>query len=131
VRPDCFLRLRMVRHHVSDGGAGGAGSALGQNPDTGSNTVYKVGGEVSTPLAIHSVESEDTEAARNAKISGSVPVSLIVEPNGNPSHIRVIHGLGMGLDVKAVEAVQQCKFKPGMLKGKPVRVELTIAINFH
>ena len=70
MRPDCFLRLRMVRHHVSDGGAG-YGLCLGQNPETGSNTVYKVGGEVSAPLAIHSVEPEYTEAARNAKILGS------------------------------------------------------------
>jgi hypothetical protein len=53
----------MVRHHVSDGGAG-AGSALAQNPDTGSNTVYKVGGELSIPLALHSAEREYPEAAR-------------------------------------------------------------------
>jgi protein TonB len=37
----------------------------------------------------------------------------------------------MGLDEKAVEGVHQYKFKPAMRNGKPVRVELTIAINFH
>ena len=113
-----------------------AGTALGgQTPDTGPNTVYRVGdrvgGNVTTPLLIHSVEQEYTEAARNAKISGMVLVNLIVEPNGNPSHIRVVRGLGMGLDEKAIQAVQQYKFKPGMKSGKPVRVELNISLNFN
>jgi protein TonB len=111
--------------------AQGAGSALGQTPYTGPNTVYRVVGNVTTPLLIHSVEQEYTEAARNAKISGIVLVNLIVEPNGNPSHIRVIRGLGMGLDEKAIQAVQQYKFKPGMKNGKPVRVEITISLNFN
>jgi hypothetical protein len=47
--------------------AQGAGSALGQNPGTGTNTVYKVGGDVSAPLVIHSVEPEYTDAARNGQ----------------------------------------------------------------
>ena len=111
--------------------AQGAGSALGQNPYTGPNTVYRVAGDVSVPLLIHSVEQEYTEAARNAKISGTALVNLIVEPNGNPSHIRVVRGLGMGLDEKAIQAVQQYKFKPGMKNGKPVRVELNISLNFN
>ena len=111
--------------------AQGAGSALGQNPYTGPNTVYRVAGDVSVPLLIHSVEQEYTEAARNAKISGLVLVHLIVETNGNPSHVSVVRGLGMGLDEKAIQAVQQYKFKPGMKNGKPVRVELNISLNFN
>lgn len=39
--------------------------------------------------------------------------------------------LVMGLDEKAIQAVQQYKFKPGMKNGKPVRVELTISLNFN
>jgi protein TonB len=108
-----------------------AGTALGQTPDTGPNAVYRAYGTVTTPLLIQSVEPEYTEAARNAKISGTVLVNLIVEPNGNPSHIRVIRGLGIGLDEKAIQAVQQYKFKPGIKNGKPVRVELNISLNFN
>jgi periplasmic protein TonB len=111
--------------------AQGAGSALGQNPSTGPNTVYRVAGDVSAPFLIHSVDQEYTEAARNARISGLVLVHLIVDTNGNPSHVRVVRGLGMGLDEKAIQAVQQYKFKPGMKNGKPVRVELTISLNFN
>jgi protein TonB len=58
-------------------------------------------------------------------------VSLIVDDHGNPAHVHVVQGLRMGLDERALEAVRQYKFKPGMRDGKPVRVELTIVINFH
>jgi protein TonB len=111
--------------------AQGSGSALGQNPYTGPNTVCRVRGDVSAPLVIHTVVLDHPETARNAKISGNVLVSLIVEANGNPSHIRGLHGLGMELDEKATQAVHQYKFKPGMKNGKPVRVELTISLNFN
>jgi protein TonB len=37
----------------------------------------------------------------------------------------------MGLDEKAVEAVQKWRFEPGMKDGKPVAVQLVIAVDFH
>jgi protein TonB len=111
--------------------AQGSGSALGQTPYTGPNTVYRVRGDVSAPLVIHTVAPDNPETAPNAKISPNVLLSLIVEVNGNPSHIRVIHSIGKELDEKATQAVQQYRFKPGMKNGKPVRVELTISLNFN
>ncbi len=41
------------------------------------------------------------------------------------------HGPGMGLDQKAVEAVRQYKYKPGMKDGKPVMVELNVEVKFQ
>jgi protein TonB len=55
----------------------------------------------------------------------------VVDENGNPTHVHVARGVGMGLDEKAVEAVRQYKFKPGMKDGKPVKVELAIEVNFQ
>jgi TonB family protein len=37
----------------------------------------------------------------------------------------------MGLDEKAVEAVQKWKFEPATKDGKPVPVELAIEVDFH
>ncbi len=37
----------------------------------------------------------------------------------------------MGLDEKAVEAVQQYKFRPAMQNGKPVQVDLNVEVNFQ
>jgi protein TonB len=45
--------------------------------------------------------------------------------------VHVLRGVGMGLDEKAKEAVQQYRFKPAMENGKPVPVELNVEVNFQ
>jgi len=45
--------------------------------------------------------------------------------------VHVVRGVGMGLDEKAVGAVRQYKFKPATKDGKPVKVELTVDVNFQ
>jgi len=85
---------------------------------------------VTAPVLIHFVEPEYTDDARKKKFNGNVQVYLWVDENGNPTHVRVVKGVGMGLDEKAVAAVHQYKFKPAMQDGKPVRVDMYIDVNF-
>jgi TonB family protein len=99
-----------------------------QGADAAGHDVYKVGGDVSAPVLLHSVEPERPEG--NANVSGTVQVTLRVDRNGNPSHVRVTRGLGMGLDEKAVMAVRQYKYKPAMKDGTPVMVELNVEVKF-
>ena len=91
----------------------------------------QIGGRVSAPLVIHSVEAEFSDEARRAKYQGVCLISLIVDTQGNPQNIRVARPLGMGLDEKALEAVRQYKFKPATLQGKAVPVEVNIEVNFR
>ena len=58
-------------------------------------------------------------------------VYLEVDEHGNPTHVHVAHGIGMGLDEKAVEAVKQYRFKPAMKNGRPVTVEMYVVVNFQ
>jgi protein TonB len=58
-------------------------------------------------------------------------VNLIVDTHGLPQNVRVIRGVGMGLDEKALEAVRQYKFKPAMEGGKPVPVQVNVEVNFQ
>jgi protein TonB len=112
----------------------GSGNGSGIGPGSGGNTgggVMHIGGGVSRPVVLYQVEPEFSEEARKAKFSGSVTVYLYIEPDGTPSHVRVVQGVGMGLDEKAVEAVRQYRFKPAMKDGKPVRVDLYVAVNFQ
>jgi protein TonB len=112
----------------------GSGNGSGLGPGSGGNTgggPRRIGGGVSAPVLIFSVEPEFSEEARKAKVAGNVLVNLYVDQSGNPSHVRVLRGVGMGLDEKAVEAVRQYKFKPAMENGKPVLVELNVEVNFQ
>jgi periplasmic protein TonB len=112
----------------------GSGNGSGLGPGSGGNTgggPRRIGGGVSAPVLIYSVEPEFSEEARKAKVAGNVLVNLWVDTNGNPSHVRVIRGVGMGLDEKARDAVLQYKFKPAMENGKPVLVELNVEVNFQ
>jgi TonB family protein len=93
--------------------------------------IYHVGGDVSGPQLIFSPNPEYSEEARRAKYQGVCIVSLIVDAQGNPQRVQVVRHLGKGLDKKAVEAVKQYRFKPAMLHGEPVAVEVNIEVNFR
>lgn len=112
------------------GGGSGPGVGEGHGGNTGGD-VYQIGGDVSEPRLIYQPEPDYSEEARKAKYQGECIVNLVVDATGKPTRIRVIRKLGMGLDEKAVEAVSHYKFKPAMKGGKPVAVELNVAVNFQ
>jgi len=76
------------------------------------------------------VEPKLSEEARNKQFNVTCTVQLIVDQNGLPQNVRVLLGVGMGLDMKAVEAVRQYRFKPAMENGKPVAVYLNVVVHF-
>lgn len=92
--------------------------------------VYKVGNGVSAPGVLYKVDPEYTPEAHDAKVAGTVVLSIVVGVDGAAHDINVIKGLEPGLSGKAVEAVSQWKFKPGLKDGVPVPVRASIEINF-
>jgi TonB family protein len=118
----CFILAAM---------ASGVASARTQDPDFTGGTVYRAGGDVKPPSLVSKVEPSYSDEARNAKISGSVLLSVVVDPTGVPRDIRVTRPLGLGLDEKAIEAVSKWRFAPGMKDGKPVSVRATIDVSFR
>lgn len=116
------------------GGGIGPGTGDGMGPGGGGNTgggsVRRVGGGVSAPVVLFAPTPEFSEEARRAKISGNVLVYLQVDEQGRPIHVRVLRGIGFGLEERAIEAVQQYKFKPAYENGHPVRVEMNVEVNF-
>ena len=116
------------------GGGVGPGSGAGFGPGSGGNMgggVYKIGGGVSAPTLLYKVEPEYSEEARKAKFQGTVVLFVIVDENGKARDIKVVRPLGLGLDQKAIEAVEKWKFAPGKKDGKPVAVQATIEVNFR
>ena len=92
---------------------------------------YRVGGGVTAPSVLVKVEPEYSEEARKAKWQGTVVLSLVVDENGRAQAIKITKALGLGLDQKAIEAVRQWRFKPGMKDGKPVPVIAAVEVNFR
>jgi TonB family protein len=87
--------------------------------------------QTQAPVVISRTEPEYSDQARNAKWQGAVLLRVMVDETGVPQDIQVVRALGLGLDQKAIEAVQKWRFKPGMKDGKPVAVSANIEVNFR
>jgi TonB family protein len=121
---------------IGSGSGGGVGSGRGPGfgPGEGGGVgggVYRIGGGVTAPTLIHKVEPEYSEEARKAKFQGTVVLYVVVDEKGMPKDIKVVRPLGLGLDEKAVEAVEKWRFRPGYLNGKAVAVAATVEVNFR
>lgn len=97
-----------------------------------SSTLEKIGGRISTPVAIFTPDPPYTDYAREKGINGICIVSLIVDAEGHPQNVRLVKSLEPGPDKNAVEAVKTWRFKPAMKNGTtPVPVMISVEVDFH
>ena len=82
------------------------------------------------PRIIYSPAPEYSDQARKAKREGICTLTLIVGVDGHASDVKVVSGLGMGLDEKAIEVVKKWKFGSATRKGKPVPAKIAVEIDF-
>jgi TonB family protein len=112
------------------GGSGGGGRDM-TTPPVLPPGVYRPGNGVTSPVLISKVEPQYSEEARAAKYQGSVLLNVVIDAQGRPSDVSVLHALGLGLDEQAIEAVKQWRFEPGKRAGTPVPVMAQIEVNFR
>lgn len=87
---------------------------------------------MSMPALISKVEPQSTAEALRAGVWGVVLVSLQVSAEGSAERLKVVRGLGYGLDERAVEAVRQWHFRAAIQDGVPVAAgPLTVAVSFR
>jgi len=86
---------------------------------------------VMAPRLIFKTEPEYTAEARNARLQGTVLLYTQITTDGHATALKVVRGLGMGLDEKAMECVAKWRFEPGTKDGRPVTVEAQIEVNFR
>jgi len=72
-----------------------------------------------------------TQEARNLKIEGEVLLDVVLEASGKLRVVRVVRGLGHGLDDNAVKAAEQIHFKPAIKDGQPTDYEVVLHIIFQ
>jgi TonB family protein len=72
-----------------------------------------------------------TQEARSLRIEGEVLLEVVLEASGSLHVVRVVRGLGHGLDDNAVKAAQQIHFKPAMRDGQPTDSTVVLHIIFQ
>lgn len=70
------------------------------------------------------------QQAKKDGIQGEVKVRAFIDEYGEVTNAEVVKGIGHGCDEAARIAVYYTKFRPGIIKGKPVRTQLVIPIEF-
>ncbi len=69
--------------------------------------------------------------AKESGIQGRVFINFVVETDGRISKVKILRGIGGGCDEEAVRVVEAMpKWKPGMQRGKPVRVSYNLPVKF-
>jgi TonB family protein len=117
--------------------AGAGGGSLQQSGFSGFSSAPAVKKIVASaastiPVEILSKPVPDyTAEGRELKIDGEVRLEVLFTTSGQAHVIRVIQGLGHGLDEQAVRAAQQIKFKPALHEGQPVDSTAVVHIIFQ
>ena len=72
-----------------------------------------------------------TQEARSLRIEGEVLLEVVLRASGDLRIVRVVHGLGHGLDDNAVKAAEQIRFKPAMKDGQPADSTVVLHVIFQ
>src|SRR5579862_1503266 len=72
-----------------------------------------------------------TAEARNLRIEGEVVLEVIFEATGKLRVVRVVQGLGHGLDENATRSAEQIRFKPAQRDGQPSDYTALVHIVFQ
>ena len=96
---------------IGDGPGDSIGSSPGEYAGRGQNPgSYQPG--VSLPRCAYCPDPQYTDEAREAKVQGTVTLQVLVNSDGRASQIRVIKGIGLGLDERAMQTIRGWKFVP-------------------
>jgi TonB family protein len=129
----------------------GNGTAIADNRPHASATVQSSGfasADVPAPPTVHSHSAEAaarlvpaeilskptpayTQEARGMRIEGEVLLEVVLQASGSLHVVRVVHGLGHGLDDNAVKAAEQIHFKPALRDGQPADSTVVLHIIFQ
>ena len=97
-----------------------------------SERVYSVGDSVKPPQVLQQPKPLYTPQAREAKIEGIVMVGAVIQKNGSVGQIKILKGLGYGLNESTVNTIsREWKFKPGTLNDEPVDVSVVMEVSFR
>ena len=68
--------------------------------------------------------------ARRRGISGDVVLEIVVRQDGSVGDVKILEGLGGGLNERAVDAVRRWRFAPAERQGVAVDVIVEVSVEF-
>src|SRR5215472_1426634 len=121
--------------HASTSGAvkqAGFGNAdVAAPPTVGSREAEPAAAKVVPAEILSKPTPSYTEEARTKRIEGEVLLEVVFEASGRLRVVRVVRGLGHGLDENAVRAAEQIRFKPALRDGQPSDSTAVVHIIFQ
>lgn len=111
----------------------GEGDGAGVGPGSGGGTgggPYRPGTGITPPSIQREVKPDYTEEGRRRNIEGDVVLEIVVRSDGSVGTVKLLSGLGAGLDERAMDAVRQWRFNPAHRYGTPVDVIVEVAVEF-
>ena len=88
----------------------GDGPLDGPGGRSESQSRYRAG--VTLPSCAYCPDPQYTDEAREAKLQGKVTLQVLVGVDGRASQVRIVQGIGLGLDERAEQAIRSWKFVP-------------------
>jgi protein TonB len=104
---------------TDDGTGGGAGGGP-----------FRPGGGIEPPRLLREVKAQYTDEARRSRITGDVLLEIVIKSDGSVGDVKVLRGLGSGLDERAVTAVRNWRFAPARRLGAAVDVIVEVEVEF-
>jgi periplasmic protein TonB len=115
---------------VGGHGRGGMGDHDGPGGGEGVGGPYAVG--TSAPVCAYCPDPLYTDEARQVKVQGTVMLRVLVGSDGRAEDIRIVKGVGYGLEERAAQTIRGWKFKPARdASQRPVAAWVTIETVFR
>jgi TonB family protein len=112
---------------IGEGDGDGIGKGSGGGTGGG---VYRPGSGIEPPRLLREVKPDYTEEARRKQLEGEVVMEIVVRRDGSVGDLRIIRGLGGGLNERATQAVRQWRFAPARRLSAPVDVIVEVSVEF-
>jgi protein TonB len=90
---------------------------------------YRVGGEVRPPQLVREIQPNYPPLARQTQTQGDVVINCIIDSQGNVTQMKLVSGPPL-LVQAAMQAVGEWKYRPTLLNGTPVAVEMHVTVHF-
>ena len=117
---------------LGNGDGEGRGDGIGEGLTAGTGGgPYRPGSGIAPPALVREVKPQYSEEGRRRGVEGDVIMEAVVRADGSVGDVRILRGLGAGLDARAVDAVRQWRFQPARRFGTPVDVLVEVAVEFR